>query len=323
MTIRLLVFGGSGQVGSELRHLADVGQFEADFPARSEVDITSADAVRQALRAARYHVVVNTAAFTDVDGAEASEAAAQAVNATAAGIVAQAAAERGLPVVHLSTDYVFDGTKGAPYVESDPVAPLGVYGRTKEAGERAVRDANLSHVILRTAWVFSPFGRNFVKTMLRAATDRDELRVVDDQQGTPTNASDIARAISAVAHRLVQDPAESALYGTFHYAGGVATTWYKFANAIFEESRPRGGPWARLAPIRTDQYPTAARRPADSRLDSRKIERVYGIGPAVWCAGLCDTLDRLFDAVGPQSPADGPREGRTGGTTEGAADTVA
>ena len=197
-------------------------------------------------------------------------------------------------MIHLSTDYVFDGTKGAPYVESDPVAPLGVYGQTKEAGERAVRAANRSHVILRTAWVFSPFGRNFVTTMLRVAADRDELRVIDDQRGTPTTASDIARAVAVIAERLARSPTESPLYGTFHYAGGEATTWYRFANAIFAESKPRGGPWAKLAPIGTADYPTVARRPADSRLSCRKIEQVYGIGPAMWCAGLCDTLDRLL-----------------------------
>jgi dTDP-4-dehydrorhamnose reductase len=157
-----------------------------------------------------------------------------------------------------------------------------------------VRGANASHVILRTAWVFSPFGRNFVKTMLRAAAHSQELRVVDDQRGTPTTASDLARAIALIGRRLVETPADSDLYGTFHYAGGEATTWFRFANAIFAESKSRGGPWARLAPIGTADYPTPARRPADSRLDCRKIEHAYGIGPAVWCAGLCDTLDRLL-----------------------------
>lgn len=294
MTPRVIVFGGNGQVGRELQRIAAAGHLEADFPTRAEVDIADPGAVAGALRRNGFQVVVNAAAFTDVDGAETDPEGAERTNALGAEIVAKTAAQRGLPVVHLSTDYVFDGTKGAPYVETDPVAPLGVYGRTKEAGERAMRAANRSHVIVRTAWVFSPYGRNFVKTMLRAAAQRDELRVVDDQRGTPTTASDLARAIAVISRRLVDTPAETSLYGTFHLAGGEATTWYRFANAIFAESRPRGGPWARLVPIGTADYPTPARRPADSRLDSSKIDQVYGIGPAVWCAGLCDTLDRLL-----------------------------
>lgn len=294
MTLRLLVFGGNGQVGRELQRMAEAGHIHGTFPERAEADIAEPEAVRRAMRKDDFQVVVNAAAYTDVDGAEADADSAHRANSLGAGTVAHAAARRGVPIIHLSTDYVFDGTKGAPYVETDPVAPLGVYGRTKEAGERAVREANDFHVLVRTAWVFSPFGRNFVKSMLRAAATHDELRVVDDQRGMPTTAGDIARTITLISRRLVDTPTDASLYGTFHYASAEATTWYRFANAIFAEAKSRGGPCARLVPIGTADYPTAARRPADSRLDCGKIGRVYGVDPAVWCAGLCDTLDRLL-----------------------------
>lgn len=294
MKPRVLVFGGSGQVGLELQRVFATQNVEAVFPTRLDADITDSDAVEAAFRNGTFTCAVNTAAYTDVDGAESEPQRADEVNARGARNVAAAAARRGMPVVHVSTDYVFDGNKGSPYVEDDPVCPVGAYGLSKEAGERFVRDANSAHVIVRTAWVFSPFGRNFVKTMLRVAAERQELKVVDDQRGTPTTAGDIARAIAVVTTRLSASPGTAELYGTFHFASGEATTWYRFANAIFEESKSRGGPWARLAPIRTDEYPTAAKRPADSRLNCKKIERVYGISPGMWCAGLCDTLDRLF-----------------------------
>ncbi|MEM9684564.1 MAG: dTDP-4-dehydrorhamnose reductase, partial [Pseudomonadota bacterium] len=206
MTPNCLVFGGGGQVGRELKRILAEQEIASDFPIRADVDITDADAVEKALRESEYTVVVNTAAYTDVDGAESAREAAFDTNATGAEHVARAAAKRGLPIVHISTDYVFDGTKGRPYVETDPVSPIGIYGLSKEAGERAVREANRSHVILRTAWIFSPFGRNFVKTMLRVAAERDELRVVDDQRGTPTTAADIARAITVIATRLTVSP---------------------------------------------------------------------------------------------------------------------
>jgi dTDP-4-dehydrorhamnose reductase len=238
--------------------------------------------------------VVNAAAYTAVDRAEDQPDLARAVNATGAGWLAAAAAGRGAPFVHFSTDYVFDGLKGAPYVETDPVSPLGVYGATKAEGERLVLAANPRSVVLRTAWVCSPDGANFVKTMLRLATEREELRVVADQHGAPTFAADLAAAVARMAPRLVAADAGDAAFGLFHLTGQPHTTWHGFTEAILDEAARRGHPRPRLVPITTAAYPTKARRPADGRLDCSRVSQVFGIAPADWRQSLGRCLDVLL-----------------------------
>ena len=259
---------------------------------RPQLDLTSPESVSAAIAAVKPDAVVNAAAYTQVDAAESEVEAAFAVNRDGAAAVARAAYQNGLPVVHISTDYVFAGNKDAPYVETDEPGPASVYGASKLAGEIAVRAANPRHVILRTAWVYSPHGKNFVKTMLSLAQTRPLLRVVDDQIGNPTSASDLAVAALAAASRLTQDRGFS---GTFHYAGRGDVTWCGFARAIFAESARLGGPATEVEPIATADYPTAARRPANSRLDCSAFERVFDAKKIpFWQDSLHTCLRRLI-----------------------------
>jgi dTDP-4-dehydrorhamnose reductase len=207
--------------------------------------------------------------------------------------VAQVAQSLGVPIVHLSTDFVFDGSLERPYRESDPTRPLGQYGLTKLAGENRVAAATSNHAILRTSWVYSPFGKNFVRTMLTIARDRDEVSVVDDQLGTPTNALDIADGILSVASNLVNRPDDPALRGIFHMTGHGETTWAGFASQIFSLSKDLGGPFARVNPIPSSAYPTAARRPANSRLDNEKIAGIHGINLPNWEQSLANCVRKL------------------------------
>ena len=285
-TPAILVTGGSGQVGIGLLH-ANRGRFDLVTPGRGELDLASPEAIRAAVAARDWAAVINCAAYTAVDRAESEPDAAFAINAQAPAIFAEATAARGIPLLHVSTDYVFDGTKDGFYVEDDPVAPLGVYGASKEAGERAVRDAQPRHVILRTAWVVSPWGSNFVKTMLRLGREREELRVVNDQHGCPTGAPDIAEALLTIAGRLLEGGAS---FGTYHFVNAGDGSWYDLARAIFDRV---AGTAPRLTPIPTSAYPTPARRPANSRLLTAKIARDYGIAARDWRAMLDDLLDQL------------------------------
>jgi dTDP-4-dehydrorhamnose reductase len=238
-------------------------------------------------------VIVNAAAHTAVDQAEAEPELAERINGAGAGAIAAAAARLGVPVIQLSTDYVFDGAKPAPYVESDAVGPVGAYGRSKLAGERAVAAANPDHVILRTAWVYAPQGKNFVRTMLRLAASRPELSVVADQHGCPSYAPDIADAVIAVARRLRSEPDNPALRGVFHLSGTGHTDWASFAAAIFAASAHRGGPSAKVRRIATMDYPTPAKRPANSRLDCGKLKAAYGIAMPPWRDALARCMDEL------------------------------
>jgi dTDP-4-dehydrorhamnose reductase len=228
-----------------------------------------------------------------VDGAESEPELAQAINGIGAGAVAGAAAAMNVPVIQISTDYVFDGAAGRPYREDDATRPLGAYGSSKLLGEQAVADANPNHAILRTAWIYSPFGKNFVKTMLRLAADRDEIGVVADQVGSPTSALDIADGVLAVGRNLVERPQDSALRGVFHMAGGGFASWADFAREIFAVSARLGGPGARVRPIGTADYPTPARRPANSRLDCGKLASVHGVALPPWHASLEPCIRRL------------------------------
>jgi len=290
---RILQFGTVGQLGLELIHAAEANAVDLQRVTLEEADFTRPnDVVRAVEQARNIDVVVNAAAYTAVDKAETEEALARTINADTVGILAKACTARGLPLIHVSTDYVFDGAKTSPYAESDPTNPLSAYGRTKLAGEDAVRNVLEAHVIVRTSWIYSVHGSNFVKTMLRLGAERDVLKVVDDQYGAPTSAGDLARAILTIARRLASD-AKPHGYGTFHYTGGGDTTWYGFAQSIFEESRGWAGIKARLEPIDTAGYPTPARRPRNSRLSCDKIKQIYNIETVPWRNALKSVLGSL------------------------------
>ncbi|MBX3489196.1 MAG: dTDP-4-dehydrorhamnose reductase [Parvibaculum sp.] len=296
---RLLVTGAGGQVGTELAAEAAAAGFAVVAPPRAELDITDENAVAAAIAAAKPDAVVNAAAYTAVDRAESEPEQARAVNARAPGILGSACDHTGIPLLHISTDYVFDGMSERPWREGDPVAPLGVYGASKAEGEAALRVAAPRHIILRTAWVFSPHGNNFVKTMLRLASTRDELAVVDDQRGSPTSATDIAQALLALAASAVEArPADAPLWGTYHFCNAGVTSWCGFARAIMAGAAVRGGATARIGPIPAADYPTPARRPAYSALDCTKLKTAFGIEPRPWEEALDDTLDRLLPAGG-------------------------
>lgn len=291
--MRLVVTGRDGQVAASL---LEAGQAAAGVEViaigRPQLDLARPDTVIEAIAAAKPDIVVSAAAYTAVDQAEDEPDLAFAVNAVGAGKVAQAASRLGVPVIHLSTDYVFDGTKDAAYVETDATAPRSVYGASKLAGEQAVASANPHHLILRTAWVYSPFGKNFVKTMLRLAADRDEIAVVADQWGNPTSALDIADAILHAAARLHEGAAASGIY---HLAGTGEANWSGFARHILDTSRVLGGPLARVRDIATMDYPTKARRPANSRLSSAKFADVFGWRAPDWRQSTEAVVRRLLD----------------------------
>ncbi len=288
----LLVFGGSGQIGHELCRAAHRTGVEVTGLGHADADITRRDDVFKAVGESRPAVVVNAAAYTQVDQAESEPEAAFAANCEAARHVAEACREAGAALIHLSTDYVFDGTKPTAYDEDDAVNPLGVYGKSKEAGERAVRDALERHVILRTSWIFGAKGRNFVKAMLRAAAEGDELRVVDDQFGCPTPAADVAEAILAMAPAVVGGKP-----GTFHFSAAGRTSWHGFAKEIFalrqEITRQPPPP---LRPVATADRPAAAPRPANSELDCCRFTATFGIAQRSWRRGLVDVLNELLKA---------------------------
>lgn len=290
----ILILGGAGQVGTELQAYPWPEGVRVHAPDRRNLDITDEAAVSAALDARTYAAVIVPAAYTAVDKAESEAAAAWRLNALAPAILAAETKQRGIPLVHVSTDYVFEGTGEGFYAPDAPVNPTSVYGASKAAGEMAVRTGNPRHAIVRTAWVVSPHRGNFVKTMLRLAAERDKLTVVDDQHGCPTSAADLAGALAVIALRLAQD--EAAPTGTFHFVNDGATTWCGFARAIVEGAAQRGGRSIPVEGIPTSAYPTPARRPANSRLSTQSLTDAYGIAPRPWGEALDDILDRL---VGP------------------------
>ena len=289
--MKLLVLGAGGQVGHELCRLAWPDGYSVAAFDRGGVDIAQREPVFAAVARERPDIVINAAAYTAVDRAESEPDIAWASNCSGPANIAAACQEAAIPLIHLSTDYVFDGSKPGAYFEADPVKPLGIYGESKEAGDQAVRGALAHHVILRTAWVYSAHGRNFVKTMLRLAGERPVLRVVADQIGSPTSAADIAAAIAAIAQQL---NAGNTSWGTYHFAGGGAVTWHGFAEAIFELAAPRRGPPPLVEAIATADYPTPARRPANSVLDCRRIGEVFGIVPRPWREALAEVIGELY-----------------------------
>jgi dTDP-4-dehydrorhamnose reductase len=288
-----LVFGAGGQLGRHLLEAPVEPGIEIVGLTRAEADICDETAVEAAITKLAPTSIVNAGAYTAVDKAESEVAQALRVNRDGARLLAKAAAEAGIPFVHLSTDYVFDGRSRTPYTETDPVAPQGSYARSKEEGERAVRAAADKHLILRTAWVYGPFGVNFMRTMLRLGAEREELGIVDDQTGCPTATGDIAAAILSMIE-TAERPG-FADWGTFHYVGGDVVTWYGFAGMIFAEAKRFGQKSPRLRPITTADYPTPAHRPAYSVLSTAKLERVFGVRPMPLRESLVASLERLFN----------------------------
>ena len=290
----LLVTGGNGQLGSALRRCGRRQGIAVDSLDRAALDITDRNTTLNAVAAAKPGVIVNAAAYTAVDRAEDEPDAAFAVNRDGAGYLAEAAEAAGIPIIHISTDYVFDGGKSVAYREDDPVAPLGVYGASKLAGEERVREACSRHVILRTAWVYGVDGHNFVKTMLRLAGDRPTLRVVADQVGAPTYADDLANAVIGTCRQIAAAPTADALWGTFHCVGGGATSWHGLASEVFALAGDRIVRRPRVDAITTAEFPTRARRPANSVLDCGRFADTYGITLRPWQPALKDMLDALF-----------------------------
>lgn len=293
--MRILCIGSSGQVGRSLA--------EARLPAggryfgvsRPDCDLTGPASIAAAIRETEPDVVVNAAAYTLVDRAETEEAEAFAVNAEGAGNVGAACAEADIPVVHISTDYVYSGDKPSPYVETDEVNPISAYGRSKLAGERRLAALQPKHIILRSAWIFSPFGTNFVKTMLRIGRERESLRIVEDQIGSPTYAPHLAEAIIRICEKLSDVSVPAEIWGVYHAVGQGETSWCGLARAVFERAEQLGQSAPDVAGIPTADYPTPAKRPANSRLDCTKLKEVFGISLPRWQDGAIEAVDRILD----------------------------
>jgi len=277
----ILVFGKTGQVATELQRLGDVVAL-----GRDQADLANPAACADAIRTHAPRAVINAAAYTAVDRAEEEEAMATTVNGDAPTAMAQACAELDIPLIHISTDYVFAGTGDAPWQPDDPTAPQNAYGRSKLTGEIGIRDSGAVHAILRTSWVVSAHGANFVKTMLRLSDTRDALTVVADQIGGPTPARDIAAACLQIAEQLIADPSKS---GTYHYSGAPDVSWADFARAIFDQARRA----VTVTPIPTTDYPTPAKRPLNSRMDCSAMKQVFGIPRPDWRDGLNIILQEL------------------------------
>jgi dTDP-4-dehydrorhamnose reductase len=288
--MKVLVVGHRAMLSQALIPCLRHAGFDVVGCGRPELDITQATSVRAVLEAIRPDVLINSAAYTAVDRAESEPEAAFAVNRDGVVLLARECHALGLPLIHLSTDYVFDGMMARPYHEDDLTAPLGVYGRSKWEGENAIRAYHPQHLIVRTAWLYGLHGANFVQTMLRLAHERQALRVVNDQHGCPTWTRDLARALTMMCQRLQKDRCPT-WWGTYHFCGAGQTTWYAFAWAIFEEVKSSASLMVqRIEPIPTTAYPTPARRPANSVLDCRKIQSTFGIVPRQWRDSLHDCL---------------------------------
>jgi dTDP-4-dehydrorhamnose reductase len=297
--MRLLIAGWQGQIARGLVEAAPAcPDVRACAVGRAALDICSAKSIERALAQIEPSIVINSAAYTAVDKAETDESRAFALNRDGARMLAEASARRGVPILHISTDYVYGGRKSEPYVEDDATQPATVFGRSKLEGEIAVREANPRHVILRTSWIFSPTGRNFVKTMLAQAAEQDRVRVVDDQRGSPTYAPHLVAAILELARQLSarkgDKGSDEGPWGIYHAAGTGTTTWREFAEEVFRRSGELGGPTAEVEPIRSADYPTPAERPMNSQLDCSKLERTFGVRLPAWQEGVAECLERLL-----------------------------
>jgi len=294
---KFLVTGKNGQVGFELvRALAPLGEVVA--VGRSDCDLANPDSLRDCFRSVGPDVVVNPAAYTAVDRAESEPEHARTVNAQAPGILADECARSGALLVHYSTDYVFDGTADAPYTESSPTHPPGVYGRTKLEGEQAIAASGCRHLIFRTSWVFGAHGANFLKTILRLAAERDSLKIVSDQIGAPTSASLLADATAQILGRLTHSPSADLPLGLYHLAAAGHTSWFDYARLVVESARKAGRPIKlapdALLPIPSSEYPTPAARPKNSRLDTTKFRQSFGLHLPDWTSGVAHVLAQLL-----------------------------
>jgi dTDP-4-dehydrorhamnose reductase len=297
MAIRILVTGVNGQLAQSLaERAAGRNAFELVRVGRPILDLERPDSILRAVTKVTPDVIVNAAAYTAVDKAEDERELATRVNSEAPGILAWAARATGARLVHVSTDYVYDGRKTSPYIETDRVNPLSVYGRTKLEGEERVRAEYGNHIILRTAWLYSPFSHNFVRTILRLSETRCHLTVVNDQRGTPTSALDLADAILAIVSRWRKDP-QLGLAETYHCAGTGETTWFGLARQVLATSREAGGPCAEAVPILSPQWPAKAARPSNSCLDCTKLARDFGWQAPGWQSSLRDVVLRLVSAT--------------------------
>ncbi len=283
---RVLVTGRGGQLATGLADALPAQGFEPFLFGQPEFEFDQPATIAAAFATARPDAVVNCAAWTAVDAAEDNEAGAFMANAIGPALVARHCAALGIPLVQVSTDYVFDGRKGAPYVETDAPNPVGAYGRTKLAGEWAALAENAQTIVMRTAWVFSPVGNNFLRTMLRVGAERPVLRVVADQHGSPTAAPDLADAIAGVLARVRETGWQPQYRGVFHAAATGYTTWHGFAEAIFAAAAARGGPRPDVQAIATADYPTRAVRPADGRMDTTRLAQTFGVALPRWEDGL-------------------------------------
>ncbi|RMH08932.1 MAG: dTDP-4-dehydrorhamnose reductase [Nitrospirae bacterium] len=291
--MKIFVAGRHGMLAQELaRCLPDAG-IDVVCQGRPALDLRAPETLDRAIKSARPDLVINAAAYTAVDQAEADSATAFAVNRDGARALAEICGELDIPLIHISSDYVFDGMATRPYREEDPPAPLGIYGRSKYEGEIAVRSATSQHLILRTAWVYSAYGRNFVKTILRLANEKHELSVVHDQRGCPTWARELAQVLVSICHQL-HDRSGLPKWGTYHVCGAGEATWYELAVAVLEEAKSYRTLCAeRVVPIPTEAYPTRAPRPRYSVLDCSKIQETFGIYPAPWRVSLQHCMQEL------------------------------
>ncbi|MCI4679962.1 dTDP-4-dehydrorhamnose reductase [Rhodoblastus acidophilus] len=292
--MRLIVTGTQGQVVRALQERGPAQGVEIVAVGRPEFDLADPASVARALGGVEGDAIINAAAYTAVDKAETEEELATRINGAGAGAVARFAAARGLPLLHISTDYVFDGALDRPWREDDSTGPIGAYGRSKLAGEQAVAAADPRATILRTAWVYAPFGANFVRTMLRLGETREEVSVVADQRGAPTAALDIADALIAIARRRLAEPTNPAFSGIFHMSGSGEASWADFAEEIFAEAERHGRKPVRVRRIATADYPTPARRPANSRLDNSKLAKVFGVALPDWRLSARACVARLL-----------------------------
>ncbi len=292
----ILLTGGSGQVGTEIQARGFSGH-DLIAPASSELNIADPEAVRTLMASRSWAAVINCAAYTGVDQAEVEPMSAWATNADGPAALARACQTAQIPLIHISTDYVFDGEMGRAYVETDPIAPLGVYGASKAAGELAVRAICPRHVILRTAWVVSAQGRNFARTMLGLAGTRDHLQVVNDQTGCPTAAGDIADCVIAIAERLLTDP--DTPLGTYHFVNAGQASWFDLASAIFRQAQAQGVRVPALTAVSTDAYPTLSRRPKNSRLDTGRLTSDFGMTPRPWQVAVEEVVSTLLAGMNP------------------------
>jgi dTDP-4-dehydrorhamnose reductase len=291
--MRIAVTGRRGQVAQSLLERGQALQIDVRAAARPELDLARPAQAEAALIELRPDAIVNAAAYTAVDRAESEPDLAYRINAVGAEAAARAAARLGIPIIQLSTDYVFEGHLDRAYREDDPTGPLGVYGDSKLKGERAVAAATGNHVIVRTSWVYSPFGRNFARTMLALAGEQEKISVVSDQLGTPTNALELADGVIAVVRNLLDRPAANELRGIFHMTGGGEANWAEFATAVFAASTAAGGPSALVVPVCKPQHSAAARRPANSRLDNSRLAQLHGVRLPHWQQSLQGCVERL------------------------------